>query len=82
MVDPKHYTYRVIWSEDDGEFLGLCAEFPSLSHLDQSQAEAVASITQLVADSASDMQVSRETQPQPIADRPYSGRFQVRVTPD
>jgi len=25
------YTYRVIWSEEDCEHVGLCAEFPSLS---------------------------------------------------
>jgi hypothetical protein len=24
-----HYTYRVTWSEDDQEYVGLCAEFPS-----------------------------------------------------
>ncbi len=29
----KHYTYRVTWSPDDGEHLGLCAEVPSLSWL-------------------------------------------------
>ena len=28
-----HYTYRVTWSADDGEYVGLCAEFPSLSWL-------------------------------------------------
>ena len=22
------YTYRVTWSEDDQEYVGLCAEFP------------------------------------------------------
>ena len=27
------YTYRVTWSEDDSEYVGLCAEFPSLSWL-------------------------------------------------
>ncbi|MDQ5918495.1 MAG: hypothetical protein QG660_1608, partial [Pseudomonadota bacterium] len=26
-----HYTYRVTWSAEDGEHVGLCAEFPSLS---------------------------------------------------
>jgi predicted RNase H-like HicB family nuclease len=25
------FTYRVTWSEEDGEYVGLCAEFPSLS---------------------------------------------------
>jgi predicted HicB family RNase H-like nuclease len=82
MVDPKHYTYRVIWSEEDREFIGLCAEFPSLSHLDESQLEALTGITSLVADVVSDMHSSGETPPQPIADRTYSGRFQVRITPE
>jgi predicted HicB family RNase H-like nuclease len=82
MVDPKHYTYRVIWSEEDGEFAGLCAEFPSLSLLDEGQAEALSGITQLVADIVTDMQAREEAPPQPIADRAYSGRFQVRITPE
>ncbi len=29
----SHYTYRVTWSAEDGEFLATCAEFPSLSWL-------------------------------------------------
>ena len=28
-----HFTYRVTWSPEDGEHVGLCAEFPSLSWL-------------------------------------------------
>ena len=27
------YTYRVTWSEEDREHVGLCAEFPGLSWL-------------------------------------------------
>ena len=27
------YTYRVTWSEEDYEYVGLCAEFSSLSWL-------------------------------------------------
>ena len=30
-----HYAYRVTWSPGDGEFVGLCAEFPSLSWREQ-----------------------------------------------
>ena len=26
-----HHTYRVTWSEEDSEHVGLCAEFPSLA---------------------------------------------------
>ena len=33
MLQNDHYTYRVTWSEEDGEYIGLCAEFPSLSWL-------------------------------------------------
>ena len=29
------YTYRVIWSEEDEMYVGLCAEFGALSHLDE-----------------------------------------------
>ncbi len=30
-MDKDRYTYRVTWSDEDGEYVGLCAEFPSLS---------------------------------------------------
>jgi predicted HicB family RNase H-like nuclease len=82
MVDAKHYAYRVVWSEEDQEFIGLCAEFPSLSHLDEDQVSALKGIVALVADVISDMEDSGETPPKPIADRHYSGRFQVRTTPE
>ena len=82
MVDPKHYTYRVVWSEADQELVGLCAEFPSLSHLDASQVTALEGITALVADVVTDMTDNGESPPMPIADREYSGRFQVRTTPE
>jgi hypothetical protein len=26
----NHYTYRVTWSAEDNEHVGLCTEFPSL----------------------------------------------------
>ena len=32
-ITHKHYTYRVTWSVEDNEYVGLCAEFPSLSWL-------------------------------------------------
>lgn len=28
-----HYAYRLLWSTEDSEYVGLCAEFPSLSWL-------------------------------------------------
>ena len=41
------YAYRVIWWEEDGEFVGLCAEFPLLSHLDDTPEKAFAGIREV-----------------------------------
>ena len=77
-----HYTYRVTWSAEDSEHVGLCAEFPSLSWLAATPDEALAGIRRLVWDSVADMQATGETPPQPMADRTYSGKFMVRVPPE
>ncbi|MFH1983758.1 MAG: type II toxin-antitoxin system HicB family antitoxin [Pseudomonadota bacterium] len=76
------YTYRVTWSEDDADYVGLCAEFPSLSWLAHTPEAALKGIRKLVADVVKDMDEGRESVPQPIACRPYSGKFMVRVPPD
>jgi hypothetical protein len=49
-VNECHYTYRAEWSPDDGEWVGLCVEFPSLSWLDGNPVAAIAGIAQLVAE--------------------------------
>jgi predicted HicB family RNase H-like nuclease len=77
-----HYTYRVTWSSEDGEFVGLCAEFPLLSWLSGSQEEAFSGIRELVSECVSDMQSNNERVPEPMADRVYSGKFMVRVPPE
>ena len=51
-----HYTYRITWSADDGEYVGLCAEFPSLSWLAPTPGEAFSSIQKLVAEVVPDLQ--------------------------
>lgn len=77
-----HYTYRVTWSVEDEEFVGLCAEFPSLSWLASTQDEAFSGILSVVADVVEDMISEDEPLPQPLADRTYSGKFIVRVPPE
>lgn len=47
---PDVYTYRVEWSPEDNEWVGLCAELPSLSWLDPDKAKALAGIERLVRD--------------------------------
>lgn len=77
-----HYTYRVTWSADDNEYIGLCAEFPSLSWLAESPESALKGIRKVVAEVINDMKKSGEPIPEPIANRHYSGKFVVRVTPE
>jgi predicted HicB family RNase H-like nuclease len=82
MVDHRHYTYRITWSEDDGEFVALCAEFPSLSFLAPDQTAALKGLTKLVKHVVEDMIASGEPIPTPFADKEYSGKFQVRIPPE
>jgi hypothetical protein len=48
LMNINHYTYRVTWSQEDGEHVGLCAEFPSLSWLDATPEVALAGIRKLI----------------------------------
>ena len=76
------YTYRITWSEEDGEYVGLCAEFPSLSWLADTQEAALTGIRDTVKQVVRDMQSTGETIPQPLATKRYSGKFTVRIPPD
>ena len=77
-----HYTYRITWSAEDNEHVGLCAEFPSLSWLAPTPEKALSGIQQLVRDCLADMQTTGEATPEPLADRTYSGKFLVRLPPE
>lgn len=74
------YTYRVIWSEDDQEFVGLCAEFPSLSWLNGKREAALRGIVALVRDAIADLDKTEEA-PIPLTERPYSGELRIRIPP-
>jgi len=76
------YTYRVTWSEEDNEYVGLCTEFPSLSWLARTPEAALRGIRKVVTDIVQDMREHGEDIPEPIACRKYSGKFMVRVPPD
>ena len=78
-VDVSHYTYRVAWSVEDGEFVATVAEFPSLSWLAPSQVEALQGLEAVLADVVVDMQEQGEDVPEPISERTYSGKFNLRV---
>ena len=77
-----HYTYRVTWSPEDGEHVGLCVEFPSLSWLADTPEAALKGIRQIVSEVLTDMLSSGETIPTPLAEKHYSGEFRVRIPPE
>ncbi len=81
-MDSRQYTYRVLWSEEDQEFVGLCAEFPSLSWLDENQEDALRGIVALIRDTIADMEQTNEKVPVPLSLQKFSGKFQVRTTPE
>ena len=82
MLKNDHYTYRVIWSEEDHEYVGLCSEFPSLSWLDETQEKALQGIRQLVSDVIVHMRQNDEEIPEPFSTRKFSGKFIVRIPPE
>ena len=82
MLKNDRYTYRVTWSEEDEEYVGLCTEFPSLSWLAPEPAAALHGIRELVAEVVADLEAHGESVPAPMALRQYSGRFMVRIPPE
>nr|NLI50974.1 type II toxin-antitoxin system HicB family antitoxin [Propionibacterium sp.] len=78
-ADVSRYTYRVTWSVEDNEFVATCAEFPSLSWLADSQADALQGVVDLVADTVADLRAEGESVPEPLSQRSYSGKFNLRV---
>jgi predicted HicB family RNase H-like nuclease len=77
-----HYSYRVLWSEEDDEYVGLCAEFSSLSWLAASPEDALHGIREVVAGVVVDMKKNGEPIPDPVASKHYSGKCMIRVPPE
>ena len=78
-VDVSHYTYRVAWSAEDGEFVATCLELPSLSWLAASQVDALQGLEAVVHDVVADLHAQGDHIPEPLSDRQFSGKFNVRV---
>ena len=81
-LSDDRYTYRVTWSEEDEEYVGLCTEFPSLSWLAGTAEAALKGIRRVVADVVTDLEATGQTVPEPIAVKSYSGKFMIRVPPE
>lgn len=82
LAEIDHYTYRVTWSQEDDQCVGLCAEFPSLSWLATTPEKALRGIRKLVGDVVKDMEANGEPVPEPLSSRRYGGQFIVRIPPE
>ena len=81
-VETDYYTYRVTWSEEDHEHVGLCLEFPSVSWLDKTPEKALQGVRKVVSEIVEDMQANGEPIPEPLARKRYSGKLMVRIPPE
>ena len=77
--DVSHYTYRVMWSAPDHEFVATCVEFPSLSWLATSQLDALTGLEGLLTEVLEEMADHGEPIPEPLSERSFSGKFNLRV---
>lgn len=76
----EQYRYIIGWSEDDQDYLGKVAEFPSLSAFADSLGDALKEITVVVEMVLEDLQLSGESIPQPIGVFEYQSNLTVHVS--
>jgi predicted RNase H-like HicB family nuclease len=63
LLAERRTDYRVEWSTDDNQYVGLCGGFPSLSWLDDTPETAEAGIKRIVAEAITDLLRNKETIP-------------------
>ena len=80
-MNMTRHAYWVLWSKEDQEYVGLCAEFPALSWLDEEQVAALEGIVRLVRDVVADMEASGEPIPEPLSQKNFSSKISLRTTP-
>ncbi len=76
------YTYRFFWSDEDEQYVALCAEFDLLSHVDDTPEKALTGIRDLVSHA---VQLNLEegiAVPEPLPTRRYSGTITLRTPPE
>jgi predicted HicB family RNase H-like nuclease len=76
---PEDYLYKVVWSEEDGVFIGRVEEFPSLAAHGKTQVQALREITRVVQFTLEDLVNEREPVPEPFSKRRYSGKLNLRM---
>ena len=78
----EQYSYRVFWSAEDGEYVGICAELPGLSWLAKQPEAALRGVRGVAREAVEILQQDGDPVPEPIATRTFSGVFKVRIPPE
>jgi predicted HicB family RNase H-like nuclease len=76
------FSYRVFWSPEDREYVGVCAEMSGLSWLAKTPEEALRGIRRATREGVRILEADGDPVPEPLAARDYSGVFKVRVPPE
>jgi len=58
------YNYKISWSDDDNEYVGLCEKYPSLSWLAKTPEDALRGIIKLVNEVEDDIEVQSKKDPE------------------
>lgn len=82
MYKPEDYAYHVRWSQEDEAYVATVAEFPSLSCVEETQADAFFGVVDLVGSVLEELRETGESIPAPFASRSYSGKFALRLPPE
>ena len=78
-ADPSPSPSRLTWPAEAQAFVATCLEFPSLSWLAATQVDALTGLENLISEIVQDMTAQGEAIPEPLAERTYSGKFNLRV---
>lgn len=77
---PEDFSYTVAWSDEDQAFIGRVIEFPSLAAHARTQEKALREICSVVGHVLEDLRAERESIPEPLGKRRYSGRLNLRMS--
>ena len=82
LTQADRYTYRIVWSVQDAEFVATVVEFPSLSWCASTRESALKGLTSVVEEVMQDMLTEGEEIPRPWDERTFSGKLNLRLGPD
>ncbi len=75
----EDYSFNVVWSDDDGCFIGRVDEFPSLAAHGSTQEKALKEISTVVGYVLEELISANEELPVPLSRRSFSGKLNVRM---